>query len=364
MFQMRSCTLSELAVLVGGTVVGDGSLLITGVAPMQSATPSELTFLERADRVPLLKRKSTAGAVVVPTSVTPEGFAAIQVDNVLVTFEKIARFFTPPRDESIHGISDRAFIHPNAKIGTNVAVGHFAVIEEDVVLGDNVTIHSGVQIAAGCIIGERTTIFPNVVLYRDSIIGARCIIHSGTIIGAFGFGYDSSQGIHKLSPQIGNVVIGNGVEVGANSTIDRATYGSTIIGDGTKIDNFVMIAHNCKIGRHNLLCAHTGIAGSTTTGEYVVMAGRVGVKDHVHIGDRAVLGAMSGILGDIAPDVRIVGIPATPEKEQMRIQIAIQRLPEMQKAFKLLQKEVENLKAKDENQEENRDPKITDSAET
>ena len=343
---MPPCTLSELATQVGGTVVGDGGLLITGVAPMQSASPSELTFLERADRVPLLKRKSKAGAVVVPNGVTPEGFAAIQVTNVLEAFEKIARFFAPPRDESIHGISERAFIHPKVKIGTNVAIGHFAVIEEDAVLGDNVTIHSGVQVAAGCIIGEQTTIFPNVVLYRDTVIGSRCIIHSGTIIGAFGFGYDSSKGIHKLSAQIGNVVIGNDVEIGANSTIDRATYGSTIIEDGTKIDNFVMIAHNCKIGKHNLLCAHTGIAGSTTTGEYVVMAGRVGVRDHVHIGDRAVIGAMAGILGDVEPDVRIVGIPATPEKEQMRIQIALQRLPEMQKKFKELQKEVEELKAK------------------
>ncbi|MDR0327757.1 MAG: UDP-3-O-(3-hydroxymyristoyl)glucosamine N-acyltransferase [Planctomycetaceae bacterium] len=342
---MPDKTLSELADLVGGIVVGNGSLPITGVAPLQSATNSELTFLERADRVAILQRKSKAGAVVVPTGVAPEGFSVIQVPNVLESFEKIARFLAPPRDETLHGISERAFVHPNAKIGANVAVGHFAVIEEDVVLGDNVQIHSGTHIAAGCIIGDCTTIFPNVVLYRDTIVGSRCVIHSGAVIGAFGFGYDSSQGFHKLSPQIGNVVIGNDVEVGANATIDRATYGSTIIADGTKIDNFVMIAHNCKIGKHNLLCAHTGIAGSTTTGEYVVMAGRVGVKDHVHIGDGAVIGAMAGILGDVDPNVRIVGIPATPEKEQMRIQIALQRLPEMQKQFKNLQKEFDELKS-------------------
>jgi len=341
---MPSQTLSKLAALVGGTIVGNGSLPITGVAPLQSATASELTFLERADRIPLLQRKSKAGAVVVPTGTTIEGFAVIQVSHVLEAFEKIARFFTPPRDETLHGISERAFIHPNAKIGTNVAIGHFAVIENEVVLGNNVQIHSGVQIAAGCVIGDHTVIFPGAVLYRDTIVGAHCIIHSGAVIGAFGFGYDSSKGTHKLSPQIGNVVIENDVEIGANSTIDRATYGSTIIGEGTKIDNFVMIAHNCKIGKHNLLCAHTGIAGSTTTGDYVVMAGRVGVKDHVHIGDGAVIGAMSGIIGDVEPSVRIVGIPATPEKEQMRIQIALQRLPEMQKQFKLLQQEVEELK--------------------
>ena len=348
---MPTKTLSELAALVGGTIVGDGSLAIEGVSPLQSAAPSELTFLERADRIALLQRKSKAGAVVVPIGVAVEGFAVIQVPNVLEAFEKIARFFTPPREETLRGISERAFIHPKAKIGADVAVGHFAVIEEDVVLGDGVHIHSGTHIAAGCVIGEHTTIFPNVVLYRGTVVGSRCIIHSGAVIGAFGFGYDSSQGFHKLSPQIGNVVIGNDVEIGANCTIDRATYGSTIIGEGTKIDNFVMIAHNCKIGKHNLLCAHTGIAGSTTTGEYVVMAGRVGVKDHVHIGDGAVIGAMAGILGDVDPHVRIVGIPATPEKEQMRIQIALQRLPEMQKQFKILQKEMEELKADRDNQE-------------
>ena len=337
--------LSELAALVEGVVVGDGDLPIAGVAPLQNATASEITFLERVDRLPLLQRKSKAGAVVVPTGVIPEGFSVIQVDKVLEAFEIIVRSFSPVRDESIHGISARACVHPNVKMGTNVAVGHFAVIEDDVVLGDHVTIHSGVHIAAGCIIGKHSTIFPCSVLYRDTVVGSHCLIHSGTVIGAFGFGYDSSKGIHKLSPQMGNVVIESDVEIGANVTIDRATYGSTVIGEGTKIDNFVMIAHNCKIGKHNLICAHTGIAGSTTTGDYVVMAGRVGVRDHVHIGDRAVIGAMSGILSDVEPDVRIVGIPATPEKEQMRIQIALQRLPEMQKAFKLLQKEFEELKA-------------------
>ena len=341
---MPTKTLSELAAFVGGTVVGDDHLPIEGAAPLQSATPSELTFLERADRVALLQRKSKAGAVIVSSGMVIEGFAVIQVANVLESFEKIARFFQPPRDETIYEVSDRAFVHPKATIGANVAIGHFAVVEEDAVLGDNVQIHSGVHIAAGCVIGNGTVIFPSAVLYRDTIVGERCIIHSGVVIGAFGFGYDSSPGTHKLCPQMGNVVIGNDVEIGANSTIDRATYGSTIIGEGTKVDNFVMIAHNCKIGKHNLLCAHTGIAGSTTTGDYVVMAGRVGVKDHVHIGDKAVIGAMAGILGDVEPGANIVGIPATPVKEQMRIQLALQRLPELQKGFKQLQKEVETLK--------------------
>ncbi|MDR0705837.1 MAG: UDP-3-O-(3-hydroxymyristoyl)glucosamine N-acyltransferase [Planctomycetaceae bacterium] len=344
---MQSKTLSELSAMVDGVLVGDGNIVIDGVAPMQNATPNELTFLDRPDRLPLLYRKCKAKAVLVPNGVLPNGFSVIQVSDVLKAFEQIAAYFSPPREESIDGIHERSCIHPSVQLGKNVAVGPFAVIEEDVELANNVIVHAGVQIRAGSKIGEKTTIFPNAVLYRNTIVGCRCIIHSGAVIGAFGFGYDSSKGFHKLSPQLGNVVIGNDVEIGSCSTIDRATYGSTIIGDGTKIDNLVMIGHNCKLGKHNLICAHTGIAGSTTTGDYVVMAGRVGVKDHVHIGDRAVLGAMAGILADVEPDVRLVGIPATPEKEQMKIQIALQRLPELRKEFKNLVKEVEKLKLVD-----------------
>ncbi len=341
---MKNIQLSELAGLVGGKIVGDSDLLLDGVAPLQSALPCEISFLERPDKIKLL-RQSAAGAAVVPPSISPvEGKSLIVVENVLESFEKIAKYFSPPRNESVQGISDQAAIHPSVKIAAGVAIAPFAVIEEDVELGAGVIVHAGVQIRAGCKIGANTTLFASAVLYRNTQVGARCIIHSGAVIGAYGFGYDSSQSCHKLCPQLGNVVIGDDVEIGSCSTIDRATYGSTIIGDGTKIDNLVMIGHNCKLGKHNLICAHTGIAGSTTTGDYVVMAGRVGIRDHVHIGDRAVIGAMSGIMANVPEDARIVGIPATPEKEQMRILAAVARLPEMRKEFKALVAEVEKMR--------------------
>lgn len=339
---MQSKTVSELAEMIGATVLGNPRLVIQGVAPIQNATKEEMTFLERADR-PKLLNKCKAGAVIVPEGFQIDGFTLLQVPNVLESFEKIVLFFSPPREEGIFGISERAFVHPSAKIGQNVAIGHFAVIEEDVELADGVTIHAGAQVRAGCRIGPNTTIFANAVLYRNTVVGANGIIHSGAVIGAFGFGYDSSQGKHVLCPQMGNVVIGDNVEIGSCSTIDRATYGSTIIGDGTKIDNLVMIAHNCKLGRFNLICAHTGIAGSTTTGDYVVMAGRVGVRDHVHIGEKAVLGAMAGVMADVPEGARIVGIPATPEKEQMKLQVSLSRLPELRKEFKALAQKVEKL---------------------
>jgi len=339
---MNNLTLTEIAAMVDGTLVGNGNTVIEGVAPTQNAEPNEVTFLEKADRVQLLK-KCRAGGVIVPFGLVVDGFSVVQVPDVLTAFQRIVNWFTPLRSETIHGISERAFVHPSAKLGDGVSVGHFAVIDEDVELGDGVTIHAGVHIGAGSRIGEATTVFPNVVLYRNTIIGKRCIIHSSTVIGAYGFGYDSSRGIHQLSPQLGNVVIGDDVEIGSCSTIDRATYGSTIIGDGTKIDNLVMIGHNCKFGKHNLICAHTGVAGSTTTGDYVVMAGHVGVRDHVHIGDRAVLGAKAGIMADIEADAKVVGAPSRPNKEFMRQQVALARLPEFMKEFKVLKKIVDEL---------------------
>ncbi|MGL4595450.1 MAG: UDP-3-O-(3-hydroxymyristoyl)glucosamine N-acyltransferase [Thermoguttaceae bacterium] len=341
---MSEYTLAEIATYIGGTLHGDGNMKIRSVAPIQSATQTDITFLDRADRITRLKRCS-AGAIIVPDGIKPDDFAVIQVHNVLEAFEKIAKYIHSPDEEKLPGIALSASVDPRVKLGNNVRVGHAACIGANVEIGDNTLIHAGVVIHADSKIGANSIIFPNVVLYRDTQIGNNCIIHANSVIGAFGFGYDSKDGIHKLSPQMGNVVIHDNVEIGSCTTIDRATYGSTIIGEGTKIDNLVMIGHNCKLGNHNLICAHTGIAGSTTTGDYVVMAGRVGVRDHVHIGDRAILGAMAGIITDVDDGARLVGIPATPEKEQMRMQVAFAKLPELRKEFKKLCEEVKQLKA-------------------
>jgi UDP-3-O-[3-hydroxymyristoyl] glucosamine N-acyltransferase len=223
-------------------------------------------------------------------------------------------------------------------LGKNVTVHPFATIGDDVVIGDGATIHSGVHILPGSRIGENVTIFANAVLYENTLVGPRCIIHANAVLGAYGFGYGFADGRHVLSAQLGNVTLGADVEVGAGTTIDRGTYGPTSIGDGTKIDDQVMVAHNCRIGRHNMLCSQVGIAGSTTTGDYVVMAGQVGVRDHVHIGDRAVLGAMAGVTNDVPDGSRMIGIPATPERDQKLKQAAFSKLPEMRREMKKLQR--------------------------
>ena len=231
-------------------------------------------------------------------------------------------------------------------LGPDVVVHPGATIGDDVTIGARTVIHSGVRLLNGCRIGSDVTIYPNAVLYEGTLVGNRVIVHAGAVIGAYGFGYETVEGLHKRSAQLGNVEIGDDVEIGANTTIDRGTYGPTRIGEGTKIDNLVMIAHNCAIGRHNLICSQVGIAGSCTTGDYVVMAGQVGLRDHLTIGNRAVLGAKAGVMNDIPDGAVFVGIPATPEREQRVKQAAWARLPEMRKEFLALQKQLANLVAR------------------
>ncbi|MDR1383318.1 MAG: UDP-3-O-(3-hydroxymyristoyl)glucosamine N-acyltransferase [Planctomycetaceae bacterium] len=344
-------TLAELAELVGGTVAGNQNPAIYGAAPLHHAGEGDVTFLAQLEKISQLAQCKAAAVVVPRALVADPRFAAlvkpmIQADDVVFAFETIVRHFSPPREQNKREIHPEAIIAPTAVLGEDVSIAPYAVIEKDAIIGDRVIISAGVKIMAGCKIGGDTMIFPNAVLYENTVVGERCIIHACAVLGAYGFGYDSSQGIHVLSQQLGNTVLGNDVEVGACSTIDRGTYSPTLIGDGTKIDNLVMVAHNCRIGKHNLICAGTGIAGSSTTDDYVVMAGRVGVRDHVHIGKGAVLGAMAGVISNVPDGARVVGIPATPEKEQMRMQVAKAKLPEMRQEMKKLTAAVAELQQK------------------
>lgn len=335
-------TLSELAVLVDGRLVGNGDLVVHGAAPLNQAQPGDITLIDKAERTADLEA-SQASAVVAPRSYTPNGIPVILVDDTHKAFSAIVARFRPPRPKPRVGISPMAVVSASARLGRNVEIHPFATIADEVEIGDDCVIHAGVHLMAGVKIGPQVTVFPNAVIYENTVIGPRCVIHAAAVIGAWGFGYCCEKGRHKLSAQLGNVIIESDVEVGAGTTIDRGTYGSTIIGEGTKIDNQVMVAHNCRIGRHNMLCAQVGIAGSTTTGDYVVMAGQVGVRDHVHIGDHAVLGAMAGVINDVPEGARMVGIPATPEREQMVKQAALTKLPEMRRQLKQVQTALDRL---------------------
>ena len=335
-------SLAELGELVHGKVVGDHGVVITGAATLSDAGVGQITFIDQAEKISRLKG-STAAAAIVPQGVEPGDVPAIQVDDVHAAFTSVVMHFRPRREAHRIGIHPMAFVSPSARIGRDVEIHPGAMIGDNAQIGDRVTIHSGARISADCRLDADVTIYPNAVLYEDTRVGARSVIHAGAVIGCHGFGYRLVNERHQLSAQLGNVEIGQDVEIGANTTIDRGTYGPTVIGDGTKIDNQVMIAHNCRIGKHNLICSQVGIAGSTSTGDYVVMAGQVGVRDHVHIGTGAVLSAMAGITQDVPDGGRMMGIPATAERDQKVKQAAFSKLPEMRRQLKQLEKVVNEL---------------------
>jgi UDP-3-O-[3-hydroxymyristoyl] glucosamine N-acyltransferase len=334
--------LADLAQIVDGHVLGDGTRLVSGPNALNAAGPDDITLVDSVEKVHRLAR-SRAGAVVVPRNLGPLDRPVIQVDDVHAAFAEIVRYFRPPRAKK------RAIVHPmamvswTAKIARGAAIHPGATIGDDVEIGPRSVIHSGAHVMAGCRIADHVTIFPGAVLYENTRIGPRCIIHGGVVLGAHGFGYKLVDGRHVLSSQLGYVELGADVEVGAGTTIDRGTYGATQIGDGTKIDNLVMIAHNCRIGKHNLICSQVGVAGSTSTGDYVVMAGQVGVRDHVHIGTKAVLGAKAGVSSDVRDGVHMLGTPAVPEREQKLLFALISKLPEMRKQLKEMQRQMDEL---------------------
>ncbi len=337
--------LGDLANLVGGQLHGDAGIPITGAAIIRDADVGDITLADK----PQLAHQLTqcrASAVIVPLDVTPAGVPFVTVSDVHDSFAKVVRYFRPPVDEELRGVSAAAHVGKTAQLGRDTIVYPTATIGEDVIIGHGTIIYPGVHVLAGSRIGDNVRLFPNVVIYENTIIGNRVIVHAGAVLGAYGFGYEIVDGQHRLSAQLGYVHIEDDVEIGAGTTIDRGTYGPTTIGTGTKIDNLVMIGHNCRIGRHNLLCSQVGIAGSCTTGDYVVMAGQVGLRDHIHIGDRTILGAKSGVMNSIPADSVYLGIPATSDREQLVKQAAWAKLPEMRKEFKALQKQVAALAEK------------------
>jgi UDP-3-O-[3-hydroxymyristoyl] glucosamine N-acyltransferase len=316
--------------------------VIASAATLETASAEDLTLVDSADKIHLLA-KSRAAAAVVPIGAGPLDRPSIEVADVHAAFTAAMVAFRPPRTQPRTGVSPQAAIDPAARIGADVDVHPFATVGADVEIGAGATIHSGARIMAGCRIGAGTVVFPNAVLYENTVVGARCIVHAGAVLGAFGFGYKAGAAGYALSAQLGWVEVADDVEIGAAATIDRGTYGPTRIGAGTKIDNLVMIAHNCRLGSHNMICSQVGVAGSTSTGDWVVMAGQVGVRDHVHIGDKAVLGARSGVSNDIEAGKIVLGEPAIDLRERKLQLAALSKLPEMRRDLKHLATRVAEL---------------------
>jgi UDP-3-O-[3-hydroxymyristoyl] glucosamine N-acyltransferase len=319
-----------LADLVRGQVIGDADLVISAARPLGEAQPGDITFVEDDQHAHLL-HECRASAVVAPASVQPNGVALLQVADPLNAFVAIVRLLHGRPEPPPHGIDPRAAIHATVSIGEQSSIYSFASIGEGSVIGSRCQIHSGAIVGRHCRLGDDVVLHANAVLYDGTLVGSRVLIHANAVIGADGFGYRTSNGRHVKVPQFGHVEIGDDVEIGACTTIDRGTFQATRIGAGTKIDNLVQIGHNCRIGRHNLLVSQIGIAGSSTTGDYVVVAGQAGIVDHVHIGERAMIGAKAGVTKDVPAGQRMLGAPATPEREQKRILMTLERLPEIRK---------------------------------
>ena len=320
---MPAVPLADIVSFVSGRYDGPDAT-ITGVAPLADAGDGEISFLANPKYAPQLDT-TRATAVLVSNDLGGASPRWIRVDNPYFAMARIvARFFNErPMPK---GISSHASIAASAKLGKNVAVGPFVAIDEDVVIGDDVAIFPNVTIGRGVTIGAGSIIYPQVSVYDGCHIGQRCIIHSGVVIGSDGYGFAMEGGQHHKIPQIGIVRIGNDVEIGAGTTIDRAALGETVIGEGTKIDNLVQIGHNVKIGKHCLLVSQVGIAGSSELGDYVAMAGQSGVAGHLKIGHRAQVAGKSAVFDDIPDDTKVMGVPAIPAREFWRREATLKRL--------------------------------------
>ena len=321
---MPSVSVGEIVDFVKGRYVGDRKLALGAVAPLAAATPEQLSFLSNRKYVAQLA-DSKAGAILVPQNLDGEDPRWIRVQDPYFAIAQIMTRWFDSRPKP-KGVSSQASIASTAKLGTNVAVGAFSFIGDDVAIGNNVTIFHNVSFEAGSIIGDDSIVYSNVAIYDGTRIGRRCIIHAGVVIGSDGYGFALHEGKHHKIPQIGIVRIEDDVEIGAGTTIDRAALGETVIGEGTKIDNLVQIGHNVKVGKHCLLVSQVGIAGSTELGDHVVVAGQSGFAGHLKIGDRVQVAAKSAVLEDVPNDTKVMGSPAVPFQEFARRQAALKRL--------------------------------------
>ena len=343
-------TVEQLAALVRGRLVGDGSVSIRSARPVAEAGPGDITFIESERYAKLLRSSPASAAIVGPhfnhnRPSIKDDLAVIEVDDPISAFVAVRNHLSGEQQPRWTGIHPQACVAATARIGTNVAVYPFVYVGENAEIGDGTTLFPGVVIGEGCRIGQECTIHPNAVLYPDVVLNDRVEIHAGTVLGGDGFGYRQVSGRHVKIPHTGGLEVGSDVEIGANCAIDRATFEATRIGEGTKIDNLVMIGHNNQIGRHNLLCGQVGIAGSCTTGDNVVMAGQAGIKDKTQIGDGVIVGAQAGVHRNIPSGQQVLGSPAIPVREQRRIFQMIARLPEMHRQFRQLAAQLDVITA-------------------
>lgn len=340
-------TLAELADLVGGDVVGDAETVIHGFAAIEHAQPGELTFIADRKYAPLLAASQAAAVVVHPEE--PVDRPAICVANPYVAFLTLLHHYFPPQHPA-WGIDAKAALADDVVVGTDANIAPYAVIERGCRLGDRVVIYPGAYIGADCVIGDDCVLYANVSLYARVELGRGVIIHSGAVIGADGFGfYPLDDGTYRKIPQVGRVVIGDEVEIGANTCLDRAMLGDTVVAAGAKLDNLIQVGHNVAVGSHSVLAAQTGLAGSVRVGSGVRMGGQVGIAEHTTIGDGAAIGAQSGIGQDVEPGATLQGSPAISNTAFKRQHFYSLRLGELFQKVRQLQRRLDELESQEKN---------------
>ncbi len=337
---MPTFTSAQLAERLGGQVLGDAELPLSGFAPADSAKAGELTFAENETYFARADQSAAAAILVAGPFTSTNGKTLIQVANARVAFAQVLPLFFP-EPVFAPGIHPTAVVAASAQIDPAAHVGPHCVVGERVKLGPGVVLQAGDFVGDDSVLGEGTRLFPNVTLYTRSVLGRRVRIHSGTVVGADGFGYVFDQGQHRKVPQVGSVIIHDDVEIGSNVTIDRAALGATVIGRGTKIDNLVQIAHNVTIGEHCIIVAQVGIAGSTKIGSYTTIAGQVGITGHLRIGDKVTIAAQSGVMNHIPEGQKWMGSPAQPDRVAKRQLLAVERLPELLRRVSELEKRLD-----------------------
>lgn len=340
-------TVQRLAEIADAKLLGSGEAEICKVVPFESATPDSITFAsdeKLLDKITGCK----AGAIIVGKKVETS-IPLLVVDNVEKALIAVLKEFVPNLAPVEPGIHKNAIVEQNASVASTASVGPFAYIRSGAKIGENSVIGAGVKIGENSIIGKNCRIEDNVVIYHNCKIGNNCVIAANCAIGAMGFGYYFIDGSHQLIPHTGGVIIEDCVEIGANSCVDRAKFGNTLIGAGTKIDNLVHVAHNVTIGKCCLLVGQVGIAGSTKLGNGVVLAGQAGVKDHMTIGDGVQVGAQAGVMNDVPAGLQVLGSPATDIKEKVKQFVVERKLPEMYKQLKQLAKRIEAIEASKNN---------------
>lgn len=329
--------LAELAQITESKLEGDEKAEITDVSAIESAGREHICFV--TDKKYLAKlEKSRAGAVIAKRGMAvPQGMNVLRHDDPDSAFSKVVNALRPAPAKPQPGISESAQIGKRFEMGENASIGHFVVLGDGVTLGRNVIIHPHVVICDEVSIGDDTEIYPNVTIMHDTKIGRRCVIHAGAVIGADGFGFHFVGGKFEAAPQRGQVIIEDDVSIGANTAIDRARFGVTKIGSGTKLDNLVQIGHNVQIGNNCVIAGQAGIAGSTTLKDYVQIGGTSGISDHLTIGMGAKIAAMTGIMRDIEPGMKMAGAPAEEVRTYMKIMAAQRKMPETLRRVKELE---------------------------